>query len=372
MKIIQLLPELHEGGVERGTVELNREFVKSGHESIVMSNGGPLAQKISTDGGRHVSFDLCSKNLTTAPLRIVRLRNILRQLQPDIIHARSRVPAWLAYFANSKFHLPFVTTVHGIYSVNPYSRIMTQGDAVICISEVLKEHIEKNYGTDPRKITVIQRGADLDYFDPERIDHGFVNKFKTDFGLWDKYVVTSIGRITYLKDYESFIKSIALVEKDIPEIRGVIVGGTTPDKVNYLQSLKKMAADLGVTEKIFFVGSQTRMPEIYGLSDLTVNASLTMGNVGRTVVESLAMDKPALATTYRGLANLVQDGENGFIIETQNPVDLAAKIRLARTRRFKNIRAGLNPEYTLKTMVAKTLGVYDRLLAEKRRQGRLA
>jgi len=365
MKIVQLVPELHEGGVERGTVELSREFVLRGHESVVISRGGPLVRQIEEHGGLHVTMDLCSKNIITAPFRAIKLRQILNKLQPDIIHARSRVPAWLSYFANKKLKLPFVTTVHGIYSVNSYSKIMTQGDAVICISEVLKDNVLSNYGTDQKKITVIQRGADLEYFNPDRLDHNFISKFRTDFDLHDKFILTSVGRVTYLKDYESFIEAVSLVKKQIPNIKGVIVGGVTADKENYLSSLKRLTKELNVEGNIIFAGSQAKMPEIYALSDLMVNGSLTMGNVGRTVVESLAMNTPVLATSYEGLVNLVKDGENGFIIDTKNPHDLAEKIYMAKQSTFKDIRSRINPEYTLQTMVDKTLGVYRKLLNEK-------
>jgi len=364
MKIIQLVPELHEGGVERGTVELSREFVQRGHKSIVISHGGPLVQQVEEHGGLHIAMDLCSKNIVTAPFRAARLRRKLRKLQPDIVHARSRVPAWLAYFANKKLLLPFVTTVHGIYSVNSYSGIMTKGDAVICISEVLRDYVRSNFGTDEKKITVIQRGADLEYFNPDRLDQDFITTFKTNFELWGKYIITSVGRITYLKDYETFIEAIALAKERIPNIKGVIVGGASEDKENYLNSLRGLAKNLKIADNIIFAGSQKKMPEIYALSDLSVNASLTMGNVGRTVVESLAMDTPVIATSYEGLVNLIQDGMNGFIIATKNPRDLAEKICLAKQTAFTGIRSRLNPEYTLQTMVEKTLGVYTKLLKE--------
>ena len=365
MKIVQLVPELYEGGVERGTVELSREFVHKGHESVVISRGGPLVRQIEEHGGLHVCMDICSKNIITAPFRAIKLQYILNNLQPDILHARSRVPAWLTYLANKKLKLPFVTTVHGIYSINSYSRIMTLGDSVICISEVLRDYVMNNYGTDEGKITVIQRGVDLEYFHPDRLDHDFISKFKTDFDLHDKFILTSVGRVTYLKDYETFIEAVALVKKQIPNIKGVIVGGVTTDKENYYSSLKEFSRKLRVEENIVFTGSQVKMPEVYFLSHFTVNASLTMGNVGRTVIESLAMDTPVLATSYEGLVDLVKDGLNGFIIETKNPQDLTEKILLAKQATFKDIRRSINSEYTLKTMVEKTLEVYRMLLDER-------
>ena len=121
MRVIQLLPELNEGGVERGTVELNREFVKQQHESIVISRGGMLADTIENDGGKHVQYDVCSKNPLTAPSRILGLRRLFKELNPDLIHARSRVPAWLCHFAKRGLNLPLVTTVHGMNRINRYS-----------------------------------------------------------------------------------------------------------------------------------------------------------------------------------------------------------------------------------------------------------
>jgi glycosyltransferase involved in cell wall biosynthesis len=362
MKIVQLVPELNEGGIERGTVEVSRELVKSGHTSIVISRGGRLVGQIEEEGGKHITLDLCSKNIVTAISRVTQLRKVLRDLQPDILHARSRVPAWLTYLANKRLKLPFITTVHGIYSVNPYSKIMTSGDMVICISEVLKEYVCRNFGTDDKKIKVIQRGVDLDYFNSGRLDQDFIEEFKSQNNLLDKFIVSSIGRVTYLKDYETFIQSIALTVKKVPNLIGVIVGGTTSDKEGYLNNLKELARSLGVHEKIIFSGSQTRMPEIYALSDLTVNASLTMGNVGRTVLESLAMNTPVLATTYEGLNNIIKDGINGYIIDTRNAEDMSNKIMLLHDNRIENSRESIDVEFTLENMIEKTLDVYQSII----------
>ncbi|MDF1581110.1 MAG: glycosyltransferase, partial [Desulfuromonadales bacterium] len=225
MKIVQLLPELNEGGVERGVVELSRELVKRGHESIVICHGGKLAARIEADGGRYVSFDVCTKNPFTAPLRVLRLRRLLRQLAPDIIHARSRVPAWLAWLANKTLRIPFVTTVHGFNSVNAYSRVMTFGDRVICVSGAIKTYIQQHYGVPDDIIYVIPRGIDLDTFNPDNLDDDFMQSFKAEYKLSGRFVVTSVGRITQLKDYETLIRAIDSLRTKFPEILGLIVGG---------------------------------------------------------------------------------------------------------------------------------------------------
>ena len=143
MIVVQLLPELNEGGVERGVVELNREYVKLGITSFVISNGGKLENQINIDGGTHIKFDVCSKNIFTVISRINGLKKILKDIKPDIIHVRSRVPAWLIFFANKSLGIKVVSTVHGFNSVGFYSSIMQKADAVICVSNSIKEYIQK-------------------------------------------------------------------------------------------------------------------------------------------------------------------------------------------------------------------------------------
>ena len=196
MRIVQLLPALNEGGVERGTVELNREYVALGLKSMVISRGGKLVEQIELQGGRHITFDVASKNPFTVPWRAVRLRRLFRELEPSIIHARSRVPAWLCVLANRKPRRPFITTVHGMNSVNAYSRVMTFGDHVICVSEVVAAYIQEHYGVPDARITVIQRGVDLKVFDPAKVDRAFTEEFRSKHQLHGRKVILSVGRVT--------------------------------------------------------------------------------------------------------------------------------------------------------------------------------
>lgn len=361
MRILQVLPELNEGGVERGTVELNREFVMKGLDSYVMSNGGKLVSQIESEGGKHIKFDVCSKNIFTVPFRIQKLRKLLKEINPDIVHVRSRVPAWLVHFANKSLKIPFVTTVHGLNSINKYSKIMTTGDEVICVSEVVKDYVVTNYNLNSEKFTVIQRGVDLNKFNPKNVDRGFIEEFKNNFDLNDKYIITSVGRVTWLKDYETFIKSIAIVKEKIPNVVGLVVGGIREDKQEYAQTLKDLAKSLHLEDNIVFTGSQKNISEVYYLSDIVVNASLKMGNVGRTVVEALALNTPVIATTYEGLKNIVEDDINGAIIETQNEEQLANKILKVKSQNFTSIIETIPKEYTLETMVNDTISVYNRV-----------
>jgi glycosyltransferase involved in cell wall biosynthesis len=358
VRIVQLLPELHEGGVERGTVELNREFVLRGHESHVISHGGRLAATIERDGGHHHLFDVVRKNPFTVPLRVARLRSLLTRLRPDVVHARSRVPAWLAWLALRGTGIPFVTTVHGFNSVNAYSRIMTRGDRVICVSGAIRDYIRHHYGVPDEKMVVIPRGVDLEHFDPDRVDQNFMTEFSRSFGLEGRFVVTSVGRITQLKDYETFIRAIARVAEEIPEILALIVGGVREDKAAYFASLKKLVDEMGLTDKIRFTGNQQKVAEIYALSDVVVSSSKKPESFGRSAAEALAMGVPVIASAHGGILDIVREGETGFLFGNGNAEELTQKIIDSRIVKFADLREFVSKNFSLEQMVEKTFGVY--------------
>jgi len=358
LRVVQLLPELNEGGVERGVVELNREFVRRGIESVVISAGGKQSAQIIVDGGRHIQLDVCSKNPFTAPARVLRLRSILRRLKPDIIHARSRVPAWLAYLANKKLHLPFVTTVHGFNSVNAYSRVMTYGDRVICVSHAIKNYVQHHYQVPDEKIVVIPRGVDLDLFDPANVDQQFVETFREQYGLNGRIVVSAVGRITQLKDYETFIRSIALAKDSLPTICGLIVGGVRSDKQDYYKTLLSMVEELGLEECIRFVGSQSKIAEIYALSSLLVSCSKKPESFGRTAAEALAMNIPVIATNHGGVVDIVKVPLCGQLVEPGDESGLAGRMLELLNRDSQVLRGWVEQEFSLESMVARNLQLY--------------
>jgi len=358
VRIVQLLPELNEGGVERGVVELSRELVIRGHESIVISAGGRLAGGIETDGGRHITLDMVGKNPLTALWRYRSLRRVLAGLEPDILHARSRVPAWLAVMANRSLGIPFVTTVHGFNSVSPYSRVMTYGDRVICVSGAIKEYIQINYRVPDEKITVIPRGVDLERFDPDRVDRRFMAEFSGRFGLEGRFVLTSVGRITQLKDYETFIRAIGLLKETIPDILGLIVGGVREDKKNYFASLQSLVASLGLEGQVIFTGSQAKVAEIYALSDVVVSSSKKPESFGRAAAEALAMNVPVVATAHGGVLDIVLDGKTGHLFKPGDPDGLAQAVLACRNGRFSGLREFVAERFTLEQMVERTLEVY--------------
>jgi len=356
-----MLPELEEGGVERGVVELNRELVKRGVESIVISAGGKQAVQIERDGGRHIVFDLVSKNLLTAPWRIIRLRRRIKELQPDVLHARSRVPAWLAWLANRPLKIPFVTTVHGFNSVNAYSRVMTFGDRVVCVSRAIKGYIQQHYQVHEEKTVLIPRGVDLEVFDPEAVDHEFIKGFREKFQLNGRFVVTAVGRITPLKDYETFIRGVVAAKEQIPEICGLIVGGVRKDKQAYFQTLQALVKTLAAEDLIRFVGSQNRVEELYSLSDIVVSCSKKPESFGRTAAEALAMNVPVIATNHGGVLDIVIPGKTGFLFQPEDVESFVHALLAIRQKNLEGLRETIIECFSLEKMVEAYLNLYRAL-----------
>jgi len=360
LRIIQFLPELNEGGVERGVVELNREYAKKGIESFVISNGGKLESQIDLDGGKYIKFDVCSKNIFTVFSRAKKLRKIIKDINPDILHVRSRVPAWLVYIANKKLGIKVVSTVHGFNSVGFYSSIMQKADTVICVSNSIKEYIQKNYNTNESKITVIPRGIDLNVFNPQNIDHNFIENFKKEYYLQNKFIVSSVGRITQLKDYETFIKAIQLVKKEKEDIIALIVGGVRRDKEDYLGSLKTLIQNLNLQENVIFTGSQSKIAEIYALSDVVVSSSKKPESFGRAVAEAIALNTPVVATNHGGVRDIITENENGFFFEVGDEKKLSESILRSQELNFDGYKY-ISENFSLDNMLIKTIEVYKKL-----------
>lgn len=361
MRIVQILPEVNEGGVERGVVELNREYSKLDYNSFVISNGGKLVETINKDGGKHYLFDVCSKNILTLFRRVNHLKKILLEINPDVIHVRSRVPAWLVYFANKSLGIKVVSTVHGFNSVGFYSKIMTKSDAVICVSNSIKEYIQEYYQTKDNIITVIPRGVDLTLFNLNNIDNEFIKNFKNEYKLDDSFIVSSVGRVTQLKDYETFIKAISLIKKEKENVKALIVGGVRSDKEDYLKSLKNLIKELNLEENIIFTGSQSKIAEIYALSDVVVSSSKKPESFGRAVAESIAMNTPVVATNHGGVKDIIIEKENGLFFEVGNSSELANKILESKSLEFDGYSYILNT-FSLEKMLHKIINVYKDVL----------
>ncbi|MBD3830927.1 MAG: glycosyltransferase family 4 protein, partial [Arcobacter sp.] len=238
---------------------------------------------------------------------------------------------------------------------------MTKGDAVICVSNSIKEYIKKHYKTPEEKITIIPRGIDLEKFNPNNINLLFVDEFKKQYDLDNKFIVSVVGRITQLKDIETFIKAVAKIKEKLPKVKALIVGGVHKDKQGYFESLKKLVKELDLENEVIFTGSQGNIAEIYTLSDVVVSASKKPESFGRSVAEAIAMNTPVIATNHGGVKDIIIDGKNGFLVDVGDEIDLADNMLKAKDLKFDGF-SHISNNFSLKFIVKKTLDVYRELL----------
>ena len=363
MHVVQLLPELNQGGVERGTVELNRELVKRGHTSSVISFGGKQVSSIVQDGGNHYTLDVCSKNPLNFFARASKLSALLQSIDPDILHARSRVPAWLTWHANKQLHLPFITTVHGFNSVNPYSAIMTKGDLVIYSSESVKNYITEKYNIDSKKLRYVPRGIDMKHFREEAVDQLWINQFKTKYTLHNRQIITTVGRITPWKGQDDFIRAIGQAQQSNPALIGLIVGGVWHGKETYLDELKTLAASCDA--EVIFAGSHSQVREIYALSDLVISpASTKPETFGRVAAEALAMNTPVIASNHGGSCDIVLPKVNGLLYTPTDFNEMADAILESEHITFYNMREHIDKNFSIDAMYTCEMDTYRAVLED--------
>lgn len=364
MHVIQLLPELRQGGVERGVVELSRELVRRGHVSTIVSLGGPMVAQLEREGATHLTLDVRNKNLFTVPARVAALRRAIASMRPapDILHPRSRVPAWLTVLANRRQRIPLVTTVHGFNSVSRYSAVMTRGERVIYGSPAIRDYVLANYPVDPKCLRYVPRGIDLSELSPADVDAVQVAAWRREWGLDGRFVISMVGRITEWKGHEVFLRALAVAQRSHPQIKGLIVGGVAEDRRAFFASLQALASELGVD--VVFAGSQSAVREVYALSDVVVSAAHSKAETfGRVAAEALALDTPVIASAHGGSLDIVLDGVNGFLFAPGDADALAARMVDATTHGFRDMRSHVEANFSLERMVEAELAVYEEVLA---------
>ena len=357
MKILQILPSLDIGGVETGTVDLARGLVARGHRAIVVSGGGRLVSELEAAGARHYTLPVGKKSAVTIVRMIGALRDIIRSEDIDIVHARSRVPALIAYIACRATNRVFLTTAHGYYRKHVMSEAMGWGKYVIVASHIMGKHMAADFGVPHGRIRLIPRGVDLTKFvfrDPKERPAG-------------EFVIGMISRITPLKGHADFIKAVAAVRRQIPQVRAVIVGAAPKEK--YAEDLEILVRRLGLSKTVTFAGARQDVPEVMRGLDLLVSATTTPEAFGRVIIEAQASGVPVVATRVGGVVDIVEDGRTGLLCAAGNPAGMAEKILAAYKDRELRIsmaiaaRRKVETEYTLESMIARTVAVYVEALA---------
>ena len=293
LKVIQILPTLNTGGVERGVLDFNNYLVKKGHESYVISNGGRQVKNLIEDGGNHIHLQISNKSIFTL-FQAKKLADVINEISPDIVHIRSRVPAWVLQLSKLFIKNPrpiIFSTFHGLYSTPFYSRIMASFDRVIAISKTVEKYVNENYERYLKKPPrLIYRGSDEKYFSNSFVPSESYkdNFFKQFTNLKNQKIITFPGRLSSWKGQESFIKLMS----DLPDdYSGLIVGPYKSAKPKYLNSLKKLIEDYRLQNKVHFYNAKDDIREIYYLSEVVLNLSSKPEPFGRTILEAAMMGK---------------------------------------------------------------------------------
>jgi lipopolysaccharide heptosyltransferase II len=354
MRVLQILPELNVGGVERGTLDLARYLVDHGHGSIVVSNGGLLVPQLEAQGSRHYVLPVHRKNIVTAWHCVKALRRIIIEERIDVVHARSRVPAWIAYAAALKTDAEFVTTCHGYYAEHVMSRIMGWGKFVIVISEVIGKHMIDHFGVHPDRVRLIPRSVDLEKF-----------RFRERVPGRSELIVTMIGRITPLKGHAYFLQGMARVIRSMPFVRVRVVGDAPAQKKDYKDSLVLLTRRLGISANVEFMGNRSDVPQLLLDSDVLVLSTVTQEAFGRVLIEAQAVGVPVVATKVGGVVDVVEHERTGLLVLPRDPEGIAAAVlRLLNDRKLADsmvveARQRVEKKYTVEQMAQKTIAVYE-------------
>ncbi|GAB4518578.1 MAG: glycosyltransferase family 4 protein [Amphiplicatus sp.] len=385
--VLQVIPALDAGGAERTTLEIARAVVEAGGRALVACRGGRLGAQIEAAGARVVPMPVHSKNPLTLWANRARLLDLIRREGVDIVHARSRAPAWSALWAARAAGVPFVTTYHGAYRANGplkrfYNSAMVRGDLVIANSAFTAAVIRARYDLPPGRLAVIPRGADLGYFDPAEVSPERVAALRRAWRLpaaGEAFVLLLPGRLTPWKGHETAIAALARLVND-PSRRGagnqpvlrLIFAGDAQGRDGFEAFLRAEIERRGVRDMIHLVGHCADMPAAYALADVVLAPSLRPEAFGRVAVEAGAMARPVIAADHGGARETVLDGETGVLVPPDDPEALADAIREiaampapARAAMGARARARVAENFSTAAMCAATLDAYRALVARR-------
>ncbi|GAB3096873.1 glycosyltransferase family 4 protein [Lysobacter terrae] len=364
LTVVQLLPALESGGVERSTLEIAQALVQAGHRALVVSAGGRLVPKLQALGAEHVTLDIGRKSLLTLR-HVPALRVLFVRERVDLVHARSRLPAWLAVLAlrGVRSSRPrFVTTVHGLNSPSRYSAVMTRGERVICVSETVRNYVLRHYpNTDASKLRVIQRGIDTAMF--PRAPHP-----DAEARAWashqhpalsgDGPLLLMPGRGTRLKGHADALALLGAVRASGLDARLWLPGAREAGREQYIAELETEAAQGGYADAVAFTPPTDEIARAYAASDLVLQLSRKPESFGRTVIEALSVGRPVLGWAHGGVGELLAQ------LQPQGAVTPFDAEALARSARELLAQPPLPPAtipHTLRAMQESTLAVYAEL-----------
>ncbi len=373
--IMQVIPELGPGGAEQGCIDIAAELVKAGSQAIVVSHGGSRVHELARIGAIHVDLPVHSKNPFVMWQNIARLKHLIEKYNVDIVHARSRAPAWSAMKACEKTDAKYMTTCHAPYNINGkakrfYNSAIAKGERVIAISNHVAQYLVDNYKIDPRNIRLVHRGIALEKFHPNAIRPAQLIKISAQWRIPDgANIVMLPGRLTRWKGHHVLIEAMAKLKRD--DIFCVLIG-SDQGRNEYRAELEDSIKEKKLDGQIRIIDHCDDMPAAYMLSAVIVSASTDPEGFGRVPIEAQAMGRPIIATDHGGAQETIVRNQTGWLIPPNDSDALKQAIdealSLTESQRAILATRAMNHvalNFTKEKMADETLNVYAELLQEK-------
>lgn len=380
--ILQIIPELDTGGAELSTIEIAEAVIAAGGKAIVLTEGGRMLDRLKATGADVRIFPAATKNPVKLWVNAGSIARIVRQENADIVHARSRAPAWSALLAARRTGRRFVTTYHGAYNEKTtpkrlYNSVMARGDLVIANSNYTRDLVRARYGTPDDRIRVIHRGVDVSVFDPEKVGHDRVDRLRSEWGIGpDDRVILHAARLTNWKGQSVVVEATRQLYQQ-GRLNGIVIlAGDAQGRETYAAGLRAAIVAGGLQERVRLVGHVSDMPAAYRVAAASIVASVEPEAFGRTAVESQAMGCPVIATRIGAPPETVlsppehgPDSMTGWLVPPADPGVLAEALAealsldpVSRQALAARSRAHALSSFSLWQMRFRTLAVYDELL----------
>ena len=380
-KVLQIVPSLNtiNGGVERGTLDVAKKLIEKGFHSEIISSGGLMAEKYKYKGVNHNEIEINKKGLINLLMVRRKFEKMLNEIKPDIVHIRSRWPAFCFNQIVKKKKIPLITTYHGTYSGNDfflkknYNKVMTGGDKIITISSFIDKHVRHYFPEVKNRLCQIDRGIDLNYFSINAVTKTRKEVFLNSFSIAENtHIILLPARISMWKGHFVAVDAAKELKERYPELNFVFlfVGGS--NKTKFFERLKKRVKRNGVEEKIIFAGNVSDMPAIYSIADAVLSTSIEPEAFGRVSAEGCSMSKPVISSNHGGSKDIIENEKTGWLVEPGNPTKLAEKIiqvinmpERKKDQIVKSARVRVQKKFSLDQMLNKTINLYEELVARR-------
>ena len=361
MNVLQLVPKLNVGGVEKGTVEVARFLALKGHKSVVVSGGGKLEKSLSAGGVRHYNLPVGRKNLFLWVYSYFKLKQLIKKENIHIVHARSRIPALIGFFAARHTQRTFITTAHGHYKKHLISRVMGWGKIVIVANATMARYMNETFGVSTHKMIIVPRGVDLEKF-----------SFSPPSSKKSRVLrIGMIARYSPIKGHMDFLKAVSYVSRKMRNVQALMMGDIPSARPEYMKSLELAVRRLAVDKIVEFKDSGEDVASVMESLDVLVSANTAQEAFGRTIIEAQARGVPVVATRVGGVVENVIDGQTGLLCEPMDPMEMAQKIiKFAESPELADsvavtARRQVEDKYSLKKSLEMELKAYEEVLCRK-------